>query len=73
MVTIYLPAHAAEAAIQRRRLKLRWTMCRIKEKFDPKFCNKCQNFGHELRDCKTTTPAKKKCMNCGDVSHASKE
>lgn len=73
MVTAYLPVRAALEAIRLKRIKLGWTYCRIKEKIDPDFCTKCQTFGHLHDQCKEKSLSDRKCMRCGEVSHATRE
>lgn len=73
MVTAYLPIPAATSAIQMKRLKLGWTMCRIKEKVDPAFCSKCQSFGHSTISCTGSSKEKIICMRCGDQNHMTRD
>jgi hypothetical protein len=66
MVTVFLPREAADRAVEMRRIKIGWTQARIKERYDPPFCQKCQVFGHNTATCKTTEFTSKRCLNCGE-------
>lgn len=65
MVTVFLPIEAAEKVIQMGKIKIGWTHCRVKERYDPPFCQKCQVFGHLTYTCASTTLTTRKCLNCG--------
>lgn len=71
--TVFLPNLAAEKAISFKRIKLGWSMCQIKEKFDPTLCANCQTFGHQTRTCTKKETTKKRCLKCGQEDHIAKD
>lgn len=51
-----------------------WTNWTIKEKINPRFCVKCQMYGHQPRDCPGPPARSIRCMNCGKCDgHFSKD
>lgn len=49
-------------------IRLQWTRARIRIKFEPDYCYKCQNFGHMQSNCKNEK-VDKRCRKCGEVGH----
>lgn len=47
MISVFLPVPAAEEAIRLKRIKIRWTMCHIKERIDVRHCKICSKIGHQ--------------------------
>lgn len=73
MVTVYLPSEKARQLIAMKRIKIGWTPCRIKEKFDPQLCFRCQSFGHLSSTCKNERVAGRRCLKCGEIGHVAKD
>lgn len=73
MVTVFLPTEFAEKAIQKRKIKIGWTMCTAKERIDPKLCETCQCYGHPKADCKEKRQQLRRCLKCGIFGHASRD
>lgn len=71
MVTVFLPAQAAEEAINMRRIKIGWTSCLIKEKIDPPFCTHCKVYKIEGHKCSERSVSFR-CFKCGG-SHNTQE
>lgn len=65
MVTIFLPPPLAERAIGLGKIRLGWTVCRVKERADPPFCQKCQIYGHPTHTCLAKSVVKRRCLKCG--------
>lgn len=68
-LVVTMPDEFKARAVQLRRVALTMTMATIREKVDPAYCDKCQNFGHSLRSCKAEQALEKRCMNCGKFGH----
>lgn len=49
-----------------------WTNWVMKLKMNPKFCVKCQLFGHSPRECKNDDAPSARCMRCGVCGHLQK-
>lgn len=73
MLSVKLPSNAADSAIRNRWIKLGWTNCRIKEKLEPSFCSRCQNYGHTSRTCRAQKAINRRCLKCGEQDHIAKD
>ncbi|KAL0271859.1 UNVERIFIED_CONTAM: hypothetical protein PYX00_008821 [Menopon gallinae] len=47
--------------------------CRIREKVEPEFCSKCQNYGHARSSCKNAPAGGIRCLKCGKIGHIAKD
>ena len=68
---ISLPLDAARRALSVGRVKIGWTMCRLREYVRPKSCFRCLGFGHLAKDCKGVDRSKM-CRRCGGEGHIAK-
>lgn len=50
-----------------------WTNWTIKEKTNPRFCVRCQMYGHSPRDCQGEQAKSTRCMRCGECGHLQKD
>lgn len=50
-----------------------WTNWNIKEKTNPRFCVRCQFYGHSPRDCQKDPAKSARCMKCGQGGHLQKD
>ena len=69
---IRLPMEAARKVLAAGRMKVGWTMCRLREFVRPKSCFRCLDFGHLAKDCKGIDRSKK-CRRCGEEGHIAKD
>ena len=67
-VTIFVPAGRAREILNTKRIRLGWNSCRIIERVQAPFCEKCQTIGHIARGC-TKEVVPKRCRNCGGQDH----
>lgn len=65
MVTVFLHIPSAERAIHMSKIRLGWTYCRVKERSDPPFCQKCRTYGHHTHTCSEKAIIKRRCLKCG--------
>lgn len=65
---ISLPADQAYKLLAVEKIKIGWSICRIKEIIQPKRCFKCMEFNHNSNDCKGVDRSKK-CRKCGEEGH----
>jgi hypothetical protein len=63
-----LPAEAAKRVLSSGKIKIGWSVCRLRERFQPKRCFRCMNFGHWARDC-TGVDRSRQCRRCGLEGH----
>nr|XP_044248685.1 uncharacterized protein LOC123002501 [Drosophila takahashii] len=54
------------------RIRIGWTLCRVKECIDTMRCYKCFGVGHTQRDCKGPD-RRNLCIRCGEAGHKMKE
>src|ERR1700712_2871678 len=54
------------------KIKIGWTVCRLREATRPKMCFRCLDFGHMAKDCKNTDRSKL-CRRCGEEGHIAKD
>lgn len=70
--TIALPRDAAVRILKKGRVKVGWTMCKVRERVDIKKCYNCQGMGHMARECKGPN-RRDTCFRCGEKDHKAKE
>jgi len=63
----------ASAALQSRRLAVKWDRCRVQEMYKPARCYKCYKIGHYTGECKEKTQAEARCLRCNNPGHTAKE
>lgn len=68
-LVVSMDAQLIPRALQIRSLGGGWPLARIREMVDPEFCDKCQIFGHSLRQCNSSTQNEKRCINCSQTGH----
>lgn len=68
---ISLPFEQAKKALSAGKVKIGWTVCRLREAVRPKMCFRCLDFGHMARDCKNEDRSKL-CRRCGVEGHIAK-
>lgn len=64
-----LEKRLAATLIERGRLQVGWSACRVKEMLRPLSCLRCLEFGHATRECKSTEKIERKCFKCNEVGH----
>lgn len=70
--TISLPFEHAKKALAAGKVKIGWTICRLREAIKPKMCFRCMDFGHMAKDCKNEDRSKR-CRRCGGEGHIAKD
>lgn len=53
------------------KVKIGWTVCRMREHISPKSCFRCLGYGHIARECKGVDRSKM-CRKCGQEGHIAK-
>ena len=69
---ISLPYGMAKKAVAAGKIKIGWTVCRLREATRPNMCFRCLDFGHMAKDCKNTDRSKL-CRRCGEEGHIAKD
>lgn len=71
IATISLPATIANKVIKAGKVKIGWSLCKLKELILPKKCFICLEYGHTARDCKNSDRSDL-CRRCGEKGHIAK-
>ena len=69
---ISLPFEQAKKALAVGKVKIGWTICRLREATKPRMCFRCLDFGHMAKDCKNEDRSKR-CRRCGGEGHIAKD
>ncbi|KAI5725369.1 hypothetical protein M8J77_014625 [Diaphorina citri] len=72
VATVSMPTRAAETLLRNGDIKIGWTRCRVKAKFDVVRCFNCLKMGHHSDVCKEPR-AEKRCLKCAQPGHMVKE
>ncbi|XP_066602624.1 uncharacterized protein [Prorops nasuta] len=72
-VRALLPHKAAEALILAGRVRIGWTMGKVKPVTTPIRCTKCHQSGHRRAMCVSVKDRSGLCMRCGNEGHKSAE
>lgn len=64
-----LPVPEGAALLNQETIRIGWSQCRVKEKFEIPFCGRCKSFGHSKFTC-FTNPLK--CLKCRQIGHLAK-
>lgn len=65
---ISLPFELAKKILAAGKVKIGWTICRVREATRPKSCFRCFDYGHLAKDCKGEDRSKR-CRKCGEEGH----
>lgn len=71
--TIILPADIAKKALMLNKIKVGWSICRIRETKQLSRCFRCLNFGHTTKFCESEIDRSKHCLKCGLEGHYVRE
>lgn len=71
--TVTLPAHRSRALLDIGKVKIGWSVCRLRERTTLTKCFKCLGFGHISKHCKSEVDRSKLCRNCGEEGHIAKD
>lgn len=66
--TIGVSTETAKKLMEVRKIKIGWTICRIRQKL-PRKCFKCLEYGHNAANCKSKADYSKCCLKCGVNGH----
>lgn len=72
IATIGLPAELAQKVLLVGKIKVGWTVCKLRELIRPLKCFKCLEFGHIANNCKNTDRSDS-CRRCGGSGHHAKQ
>lgn len=72
IATISLPVELAQKVLLVGKLKVGWTVCKLRELIRPLNCFKCLDFGHTAKDCKNNDRSDW-CRRCGGKGHQAKQ
>lgn len=68
---ISLSFEQAKKVLTTGKVRIGWTICRVREAVKPKQCFRCFDYGHQARDCKGEDRSKQ-CRRCGEGGHIAK-
>lgn len=66
---ISLPVGVARKALELRRIKIGWSICRLKETITVTKCFRCLEYGHTVRFCGSKIDRSNRCRKCGEEGH----
>lgn len=73
MAIVTVPLTDANRLLEKRRIKIGWSSCRIEEFINPRRCFKCLGFGHLAADCcNKESGIRDECLRCGSKEHRAK-
>jgi len=70
---ISLPASLATKVLKVGKVKIAWSVCRIRERNLPARCYKCLEFGHIAANCGSVVDRSGWCFRCGTGGHKIRE
>ncbi|XP_049309471.1 uncharacterized protein LOC125777805 [Bactrocera dorsalis] len=70
---ISLQAQEAKHLLAAQKIKIGWTICRIREKAQLKKCFRCLEYGHVAKACSNPEDRSKCCIKCGEEGHFAKD
>lgn len=73
MISAFVPHTHLGRLLNTGRIKIGWTMCRIRERVEPDVCTKCRRLGHVFKQCTWDTVVKRCCYKCGSEKHLVKD
>lgn len=68
-----LPIQTAKNAIQLNKIKIGWSVCRIRESKKVTKCFRCLEYGHVSKYCKGEIDRSNLCLRCGLEGHKIKD
>lgn len=69
-VTVFLPPQHAINVLSGKHIRIGWYTCKVKERVEPDFCQRCQIYGHATCN---RPQLKKRCLKCGGYNHLVKD
>lgn len=70
---ISVPVDVASKVLGIGKIKIGWSVCRIREITKPVMCFRCLEYGHIAKSCKSECDRSHKCRKCGLEGHVSRE
>ncbi|KAK9719714.1 hypothetical protein QE152_g22492 [Popillia japonica] len=68
-----IPKQEAMDLIKRRKMRIGWSECGIKERIEVARCFKCLEHGHKSWECTSQTDRSEECIKCGQKGHTGKQ
>jgi len=71
--TVHLRPEHAQRILDKRKIRVEWVECRIRQKMEPRRCYKCMGLGHMSARCRaseaTAKNTQQSCFTCGKDGH----
>jgi len=67
--TIRVTPDIGRRLLEKGKVRLGWTWCRVRPKLTPKRCFKCMEFNHIAGNCRVQEDCSECCYNCGAKEH----
>jgi len=69
---LYLPATKAKMLVDLSKIRIGWSVCRIRSILQPKRCFRCHEYGHIAAKCTSKEDLNGVCFKCGEAGHEAK-
>ena len=70
---ISLPDTLAQRLLEMGKVRVGWSICRVRKSIVLKRCFRCLEFGHIAGVCKSSFDRSKLCRKCGEANHIAKD
>lgn len=69
LANLWITANEALTLSQVGKVRIGWTLCKIRLGEGPMKCYKCLKNGHKVSECKSSSDYRSTCFNCSQVGH----